>query len=220
MLRVVDISEHQGGIDVASLDCDAVIAKVTGGTYHEDVYWREYAEAALRSGKKLGLYHYARDLEGDWMPPDAEARYFLDRASEYAGLFVPILDWEKEAYAYDAAWIREWLDIVARETGSTPMFYAGGEDVKNRDFSSITMYPLWLASYLFRYQGAGWVDDPDCIYGPGDWSRIMMYQYTSTGDIWGYGGPLDLSVFYGDAGDWDALVADDLDPADIWGYML
>ena len=117
-------------------------------------------------------------------------------------------------------WIREWLEIVARETGSTPIFYVGGEDVKNRDFSAITAYPLWLASYLFRYQGAGWVENPDCIYGPGDWERISMYQYTSTGDIWGYGGPLDLSVFYGDAGDWDALIEDDLDPAEIWGYML
>lgn len=205
MLRAVDIASHQAGIDVSSLDCDIVIVKVTGGTYHENPYWREWADAVLASGKLLGLYHYARDLNGDWMPPDAEAHYFLDRAGDYAGRFVPILDWEKEAYAYDAGWIGEWLDIVARETGSTPMFYAGGEDVKNRDFSGITMYPLWLASYLFRYQGAGWIDDPDCIYGPGDWDWITMYQYTSTGDIWGYDGDLDLSVFYGDSDDWKRL---------------
>ena len=220
MLRVVDISEHQAGIDVASLDCDAVIMKVTGGTYHEDAYWRDYIEAALYSGKRIGLYHFARDLDGDWSTPEAEARYFLDRVGGYVGKFVPVLDWEKEAYDYDASWIRRWLDIVASETGATPMLYLGGEDVKNRDFSNVAMYPLWLASYLYRYQGAGWVENPDCIYGPGDWDRITMYQYTSSGDIWGYDGPLDLSVFYGDSGDWDALIQDDLDPEEIWNYVL
>lgn len=222
MLRVVDISSHQGdaGIDVRGLDCDCLFVKVSGGTYYENPYWREHADAALASGKRLGLYHYARDLDGAWSEPQAEARYFLDRIGDYLGKCAIMLDWEKEGHGYDEGWIHEWLDTVSRETGSVPFFYIGANDLSNYDFRGLTDYPLWFASYLFRYEGAGWVDDPANIWPTGAWERMAMYQYTSTGDIWGYDGPLDLSVFYGDAGDWDALIEDDLDPAEIWGYML
>lgn len=54
-----------------------------------------------------------------------------------------------------------------------------------------------MASYLNRYDGAGFIDDPDNTWDTGDWNGMTAYQYTSTGDIRGYDGNLDLSVFYG-----------------------
>jgi GH25 family lysozyme M1 (1,4-beta-N-acetylmuramidase) len=39
--------------------------------------------------------------------------------------------------------------------------YAFASNVNSADYSSISNYPLWIASYLYRYDGAGWVDNPD-----------------------------------------------------------
>lgn len=219
MLRAVDISSWQAGIDVAGLDCDIVIIKATGGTSYEMPYFREWAREVLGSGKKLGFYHYAMEY-GSYNAPQDEARYFLDRVSQFQGLFVPILDFEADAQSLPVSWAREWLDIVAGETGAKPFFYAYASYLNSSDHSELTSYPLWMASYLNKYQGADWVDDPDNIWPTGDWPDMAMYQYTSTGDIWGYDGPLDLSVFYGDSNDWDSLKADDLNPEEIWNYPL
>lgn len=206
MLRVVDISGYQAGINAGTLDCDAVIVKVTGGDYFTNQSWREQVESALAGGKRLGLYHYARDSHGGYSTPEIEARRFLDAIQPYIGQAVLVLDWEAEADAYPISWAREWCDIVARETGSTPMMYVGAYDANNRDFSAVSMYPLWMACYLYKYFDVGWVDNPDCTYGSGNWPRITMYQYTSTGRIGGYDSTLDLSVFYGNADEWDALI--------------
>lgn len=205
MLRVVDVSDAQAGIDASALDCDAVIVKVTGGDYYTNPYWREQVESALAGGKHIGLYHYARDLHGGYATPEAEARRFLDAIQPYVGRCVVALDWEREADAYPISWAREWCEIVGRETGATPLFYAGALDINGRDFSEVAKYPLWMASYLYRYEHVGWVEDPDNTYGTGAWDGMLMYQYTSTGRIGGYGGNLDLSVFYGSAEDWRRL---------------
>lgn len=205
MLRVVDIASHQEGIDPAALDCDIVIVKATGGTSYVNPLWREWADAVLASGKQLGLYHYCMEY-GHFNEARDEARYFLDRIADYKGRCVPILDFEADAQSLPVSWAREWMDTVAAETGSTPVFYAYASYLNSRDHSEIAGYPLWMASYLCRYDGVGWVDDPLNTWATGNWDRMTMYQYTSTGRIWGYDGRLDLSVFYGDENDWNALI--------------
>ena len=210
MLRVVDIASHQAGIDLASLDCDAVIVKATGGASYVNIHpelevdWREWADQVLASGKPLGLYHFAWEANRHGTAQQ-EARHFLDAIAKYKGKCIPILDWENDALSLPASWAREWLDIVASETGSTPMFYAGASDLNGKDYSLLTKYPLWMASYLNRYQYSGWVDDPDNTWGTGDWPDMRMYQYTSTGRIEGWNGNLDLSVFYGTYTDWKRM---------------
>ena len=204
MLRCIDIASHQRGIVTSQVDCDVVIIKVTGGNWYVNPYWREWADDALASGKQIGLYHYAREGT-DWHSANDEARFFLDHVSDFRGKYVPILDWEAEALGYPNSWAREWLDTVARETGSTPMFYGYASNVNSRDYSEIAGYPLWMASYLDRYDGAGWVDDPYNSWPTGSWERMACYQYTSTGHVSGYDGRLDLSVFYGNREDWTRL---------------
>lgn len=226
MLRAVDIASHQAGISIADLDCDIVIIKVTGGTSYVNGYpnededwWRIWADETLAAGKKLAFYHYAAEY-GIFNDVPDEARFFLDHVSDYKGKFVPILDFEAEAQSLPVAWPKEWLEIVEAETGATPFFYGYANHLNSRDYSEISRFPLWMASYLYRYYYAGWVDDPQNIWPTGSWDGMAMYQYTSTGQIDGYGGDLDLSVFYGNSGDWDALIEDDLDPEEIWNYVL
>lgn len=212
MLRAVDISSAQAGINPAELDCDIVIIKATGGTTYtngypseDEDYWRKWADATLASGKKLALYHYAMEY-GAYSDAAAEARHFLGTIADYIGRAALILDFEADAQNLPVSWPREWLDAVAAETGSTPFFYAYAAYLNSRDHSELTRYPLWMASYLSRYSYGGWVDDPDNIWPTGSWGRMAMYQYASTGRIGGWGGNLDLSVFYGGGDDWDAIV--------------
>lgn len=203
-LRAIDIASWQAGISPRMVDCDIVIVKATGGTWYENPHFEQWCDETLASGKLLGIYHYARESE-DNPVASAEARYFLDHVRKYAGRFVPVLDWENEALELPQEWAREWLDIVAGETGATPWFYAYASNLNSTDYSLLTKYPLWMASYLTRYEGAGWVDDPRNTWETGDWAEMGMYQYTSTGRVDGYGADLDLSVFYGSREDWMRL---------------
>lgn len=62
-----------------------------------------------------------------------------------------------------------------------------------------------MASYLNKYNGAGFIDNPDQTWGYGNWKNATAYQYTSTGRIAGYNGDLDLSVAYMSKEDWKKM---------------
>lgn len=207
MLRAIDISSWQSGIVPSQVDCDVVIVKATGGTGYVNPYWREWADDVLASGKLLALYHFANDV--GWGSAADEARHFLDAVGDYKGRYIPVLDWEGMALNNDVSWAREWMDAVAAEIGATPIFYAYASYVAWKDLSSLSHYPLWMASYLNKYDGVGWVDNPDNVWGTGSWDRMVGYQYTSTGYVQGYGGRLDLSVFYMSRGEWLSMQGGD-----------
>ena len=204
-LHIIDIASWQQGIIPSQTNADAVIIKVTGGTHYENPYWRQWADDVLASGKLLGLYHYAVESESN---PNAaaEAEFFLSKVGDYIGKFIPILDWEADALNLPASWAREWLDIVAERTGATPWFYGFASNVNSTDYSNIaSKYPLWMASYLNRYDGVGFEDDPEQRWGYGNWQYAIAYQYTSTGYIQGYNDRLDLSIGYMSAQDWSDM---------------
>lgn len=206
MLNVIDISSHQGdnGIVASRTPADVVIIKVSGGTSYVNPYWRSMAEDVLKSGKLLGFYQYACEY-GSEPGGRAEAEFFWNLVKEYKGKFVPILDWENHAWDMPVSYAKAFLDRIAELSGATPMFYGGASDVNNKDYSSISKYPLWMASYLYRYDGSGFVVSPVNTWATGSWGDMTMYQYTSTGRIPGYDGPLDLSCFYGTKEDWKRL---------------
>lgn len=204
-LKGIDISSWQAGIDPAATDSDFVIVKATGGTGYINPYYRRQADAALAAGKLLGVYHFAHE-EG-WCPGDAasEAAHFLNAIAPYRGRAIPVLDWEDRAQSLPVSWAKEWLDIVARETGARPWFYAYASYLNSRDHSLLHGYPLWMASYLDRYDGCGYVTNPAQTWPIAGWNYLTCYQYTSTGRVKGWSGNLDLNIFYGDAEDWAAM---------------
>ena len=201
-LHIIDIASWQEGIIPSQTNADAVIIKVTGGTHYENPYWRQWADDVLASGKCLGFYHYAVESEGN-PQAKAEAEFFLSKIKDYAGKFIPILDWEADALNLPSSWAREWLDIVSEQTGATPWFYGYASNINNTNYSIISeKYPLWMASYLDRYSGGGFENNPEQLWGYGNWNSIIAYQYTSTGYISGYDNNLDLSVGYLSVQDW------------------
>ncbi len=208
----IDIASWQEGIDVAKVQADFVIVKVSGGTSYvndraHDAWkdWRDIANEVLKAGKLLGLYHYAGEY-GIKKTGKAEAEFFLRQIKGFEGKAVLCLDWEADAQTFPVSYAKEWLDTVAKATGSTPMFYGYASYLNSRSHDSIKKYPLWMASYLNRYEwGTGYVDNPDNTWDTGSWDKMTMYQYASTRTIKGYANRLDVNVFYGSKADWAKL---------------
>ena len=204
-LHGIDISDAQQGIDISSIvGLDFVIVKVSGGKGYESVDWRRQAQQALDCGKLLGLYHYAQDVGYEGTAAE-EAEFFLSLASEFKGKFVPALDVEAGALVLDQGWYKEWMDTVSSALGTNCLFYTGASAANSLDFESIADRPLWMASYLWRYSHSGFVDNPYNSWGSGPWGSVSIYQYTSTGNVEGYDGDLDLDYFYGTREDWERM---------------
>ena len=68
-------------------------------------------------------------------------------------------------------------------------------------------YPLWVAQYP-NYEETGFLSEPWTDgWDFGAWNSPLIFQYTGTGRIPGYGGHLDLDLFYGTKDDWRRLCA-------------
>lgn len=194
MLRVVDVASHQAGIVTGALDCDAVICKATEGTGYVNPYCDEHYQSAKAAGKLLGVYHYASGGN-----PEAEAEFFINNVQGYLHEAILVLDWESGDNAAwgDSNWVARFCAHVVALTGINPMIYvqrsAVGQCIGLGD------YGIWLAEYP-DYALRGWGDYVEPNYS-GDYA---MHQFTSSGNIAGWGDVLDLSLFFGDANAWRA----------------
>lgn len=192
MLRVVDVASHQAGIVTGALDCDAVICKATEGTGYVNPYCDEHYQSAKAAGKLLGVYHYASGGN-----PESEAEFFINNVRGYLHEAILVLDWESGDNAAwgDSSWVARFCAHVVALTGINPMIYVQRSAVNQ--CVGLGDYGIWLAEYL-DYASRGWNDYTEPNYS-GDYA---MHQFTSSGAISGWSGPLDLSLFFGDANAW------------------
>ena len=207
----VDISHHQGNINISSLDASFVLAKATEGTTYVDPKFVSNANAVLSSGKLLGSYHFART--GDAV---AQAKHFVSEVSAYLGNIVLALDWENRTDAngniidnvisQGVGWAKTWLDTVYNLTGVRPFIYMSRSVAVEYDWSSVAKnYQLWGARDA-NYNPPGYKDNPwGYNLGWGAWSTPTLFQYSDNGRISGYSGGLDIDKFYGSSFDWIAL---------------
>jgi GH25 family lysozyme M1 (1,4-beta-N-acetylmuramidase)/LysM repeat protein len=192
MLRVVDVASHQAGIVTGALDCDAVICKATEGTGYVNPYCDEHYQSAKAAGKLLGVYHYASGGN-----PEAEAEFFINNVQGYLHEAILVLDWESGDNAAwgDSSWVARFCAHVVALTGINPMIYV--QRSAANQCVGLGDYGIWLAEYP-DYARRGWGDYVEPNYS-GDYA---MHQFTSSGAISGWSGPLDLSLFFGDAKAW------------------
>lgn len=201
----IDISNHQRGINVDQVEgLDFVIIKATEGrTYRNPDMSRTYRDARA-DGLKTGLYHYASG--GNAV---AEAEHFVNTVGDRVGENILVLDYEGTAANNGVGWAMDFMDAVYNMTGVKPVIYMSRSVIQRYDWTPAVNagYKLWVAAYYRGYNPIyGFVNDPP-IYGSlGEYANdTVMYQYTSTGRLSGWGGNLDLDVFYGNESDWDAL---------------
>ena len=197
-LNGIDIASYQAGINAGTVEGDFVIPKSTQGTGYTNPYWRTWADQTLSAGKKLGLYHYASGGNAT-----AEADHFVNEVGNYAGKAAFYLDWEgiqnnEFQSGNDANWISEFRQEVYNRTGQIVKVYASRSVAYNL---GVANSDLWVAQYatnnaVYGFQSRPWNMSRDLADG------IAMRQYTSQGYISGWGGALDLDIFYGDASKW------------------
>lgn len=201
MLKGIDISAHQKGIDLSKLDVDFVIVKVSEGYNWYDPMYAQYTKSILSLGKLLGMYHFARPTEEN--DPKIEAQYFIKIFRDYIGKAIPILDWEAENQ-HNTAWAKAWLDEVYEKTGVRAWIYMSESVVNSYDWSHIANHhALWVAKYRdyqidVNYDTTNLGTFPSIKY----WKNYTAWQWTSSGRLSGYYNNLDCNFFYGTEDDW------------------
>ena len=203
MLKGIDISNWQNGIELSKVDADFVIAKATEGINYTDPHMIGFVTKSIDLGKKIGLYHFARPERNS---SEAEAKFFVDKVKNYIGKAVLVLDWESDGKS-NVGWAKKWLDTVYSLTGVRPIIYMSEDVTRQFNWSSVSNdYALWVAKYRdmtpdFNYDMSNAGAKPIIGY----WKTYLMWQWTSTGRLNGYPSNLDCDVFYGTKDDWDKL---------------
>ena len=129
----------------------------------------------------------------------------------YLGKAVIALDWETGG-GLNSRWgdwdyLRQFIQAIQKNLGVNPLLYASADVYSQlRDLGSETNCGLWIAQYA---------DDDPTGYQSAPWNEgaydMALYQYTSTGRLPGWGGDLDLDLFYGNTNAWNAYAKSSLD---------
>lgn len=162
---------------------------------------KRQAADVVKCGKKLGLYAFT------WgkADPTAEAKLFLDEVEKlgYLGKAVLVIDYEDEAVNKGRNWVRKYAEYIRNRAGYSPVIYASGGVIVAQKLFDLG-YPIWCANYYLGYDEVVGYDTSMMKIYPGC-EKSVLWQFTSSGYLEGYGDALDLNVFYGTKEDWDIL---------------
>ena len=214
-LSGVDISGWDEGIDTAALTADFVIVKSTEGiqgTRYNPAY-RDMADRAAKSGKRIGFYHYANG--GD---PVAEADCFYESIREYRGRAVYALDWEGQGNrtfqsGHDVAWCKQFMDRIDERMGGKCLLYTSKGICNQYDWSPVSNHPMWGAEYAYDdYVYQGYQDDPWESSGKwGAWGKpcaIHQYGYVNPQPNNGGVDKLDADLMHAPVESWETWCGD------------
>lgn len=201
MLKGIDISHHQNGINIGATGVDFVICKATEGNGYVDPCCDKFYQEAKKCGKKLGVYHFARPDLGN--SAVVEADWFVQNIQGYIKEAMLVLDWES-GNLNNPTWVKTFCDRVYSKTGVKPVVYMSANPANSYDWSSVVAgdYGLWIASYGKNTGEAGVKPNS------GNWKFYALWQYTSKGRVNGYNGNIDMNYFYGDSSAWDKYAGD------------
>lgn len=220
MLNGKDISDWQKYLDAAASPGDFTIVKATesaGESAYVNPSCDRHYQQAKNDGQLLGVYHFARPSYGN--TARAEADFFLSHTEGYQGEAIFFLDWEDGSATRHVGWAHEFLSYVEDKAGVKPGIYMSESVVNSFDWSAVANddFGLWVAKYRdmiedWNYDMSTAGNAPTVRH----WPFYMMWQWTSSGRLPGYDGPLDFNAFYGDAEAWRAYAKDSiLLPGDI-----
>lgn len=149
MIRVIDVSHYQGGVDfhaVAASGVDGAYIKATEGADWPDPQFVANLLGGWTAGLPIGAYHYLTAAD-----PEKQARWFLQQINTRPLSLLPALDVERAYGRGDgvAARALEWLRIVRAELDVRPVVYCGPAfaAVHLANAPGLAEYPLWVAHY-------------------------------------------------------------------------
>jgi GH25 family lysozyme M1 (1,4-beta-N-acetylmuramidase) len=177
------------GIEFAFIKATEGPVRCTGNYYTNSWLRRDWNDSAA-AGLYRGAYHFARP--GDINSAINQARYFVNAVGPMnrANDLPPVLDLEANC-GLDAnqmvAWTRAWVDEVTRLTGRDPIIYSGYYFWKDYmgNTAAFSNLPFWIATY-----------GPRPLVPP-VWSNYTFWQYSSSGQVPGINGAVDMNLFSG-----------------------
>lgn len=223
MLRVIDTSYWKADIVNTSVDIDAVYTKATEGNYYVDDSCDPIVEWAKGRNLKWGVYHFATNCITD---AETEANFFVDNCMGYVGKGMLILDNERYVWSngtlannpLNVVWVLAWCHQVFARTGVKPLVYMSLSVIQGADWSPVINegYGLICAAYVDNNTPVpNFQMNPNRDPNP-NWDGVVndaIWQFTSTGQLTGYGGNLDCNFAYMDAKGWDGYAGLQQPPA-------
>ena len=189
----IDVSGWQGTVDWGAVKRSGrlfAFAKATEGQTFVDKTFAANRLGMAGAGLALrGFYHFARP---DRNTAAAEAAHFLRTVGPLGPGEVPVLDLEVAPSATVGDWAAEWLALVAKGTGRTPVLYSFQSYLYSVPTARLTQYPLWVAAW-----GSNDGKIPATPPRTDRWSRWTWWQYTSTATVPGVAGQVDDNIFSG-----------------------
>lgn len=197
VLKGVDISNWQNGINVDKLPIDFLFCKATEGASYVDKKCNSYVSSAIKKGIKWGIYHFARENSAS-----KEAEFFYNNIKGYIKKGIPVLDYEVWGKnKNDVSWCEQFIQRFYDLSGVWCMIYISASHCK--DFSN-SWIPgkcgLWVAGYPKNY--TNWPSDK-MPYSVFPWPYCVVWQFTSSLRLAEFNGNLDGNYAYIDANTWD-----------------
>lgn len=192
MIKGIDISSWRGdpNFDLLKSSISFLIVKSSEGVGYKDPKLQRNQSEARRVALGFGYYHFCRPDLGN--TPEAEANWFLSCVGDIKGGEMLVLDFEVN-YSDKVNWCKKFLDYVSSKTnGTKPLIYLNKYLITSNDWSLIANagYGIWIAFYD---------NDPNNLnFVLPYWKVLAMKQYTSSGQLGGITGNIDINTFFGD----------------------
>lgn len=193
----IDVSKYQGTIDFSKVKNSGVEYAIIrcgyrgyeSGTITQDSNFDTYARNALANNIAIGTYFYTQAITKE--EAEEEADFVINCLKPYNVTYPVCLDVEDasgEGARQDSLTNEQLTDIVVafceriKSAGYTPMVYANGRYFAGRlDMEKLDGYEKWYAMYA---------DTPYIPY------EISMWQYTSSGQVDGIKGNVDMNISF------------------------
>lgn len=199
-LTGIDVSDHNHYVDWRAVSRDGIdfaFVRVgnrgyTEGYLYEDERFEENYTRARANGLDVGVYIFSQATNEQEAIEEAD---FVINLLHGRWLDLPIVfDWETvdDPFARTNGMTANTLTPCAlafckriEAAGYEPMIYMNLKDSMRYNVAQLADYPIWYAQYG--------VDRPWASF------EISMWQYTSTGEVAGVDGSVDLDILFLDA---------------------
>ena len=206
VLYGIDVSSNQPKRIVRDVPNGFAIVKMSGNPQGYDwnftnPYAKQQAADAVAKHGLLGFYHFTYGIQAT-----TEADFFVQQVDKlgYLGKAMLVIDYEGEAVKRGQTWVKQFADRVKKLAGYKPVIYASGSVITSQNLFSLG-YPIWCANYSKGYERIdGYITTGCTIYQGCE--KAVLWQFTSSGYLDGYDGPLDLDCFYGTKADFKRLM--------------
>jgi lysozyme len=195
----IDVARFQTSIDWNSARASGVnfaFIKATEGGDRVDEMFRSHWRGADAAGVRRGAYHFFYHCRS----PEEQARWFFKQVPRRSGDLPPVIDMEwtptsptctiRRAPEVIRADAKVLIRMFTEHYGTAPILYTTVDFYEDNQMYKLSGVDFWLRSVAAhpsdRYPGQHWA----------------FWQYTSTGQIPGIAGDVDINVFAGNETAW------------------